>query len=76
MLPKKTYQIDMISNQFDAYLRLEDSKGNQLAEDDDSGGNLNAQILFTPTKADDYRIIATTFGPGATGIYQLKVTLK
>jgi hypothetical protein len=76
MQPGKTYQIDMISNQFDAYLRLEDSKGTQLDEDDDSGGMLNARIIFTPTKADEYRIIATTFGPNMTGMYQLKISKK
>ena len=43
----KTYQIDMISldgKQFDTFLRLEDAKGKQVAEDDDSGGDLNARI--------------------------------
>src|SRR5262249_25886133 len=44
------YTIDMVSNEFDAYLRLEDSSGKELAEDDDSGGNLNARIIFNCTK--------------------------
>src|SRR5438105_2950700 len=44
------YTIDMVSTQFDSYLRLEDAKGRELAEDDDSGGNLNAQIVFTCPK--------------------------
>src|SRR6476646_3178147 len=29
------YVIDMVSTDFDAYLRLEDTAGNRLAEDDD-----------------------------------------
>jgi hypothetical protein len=72
----KQYQIDMISSQFDAYLRLETKDGVQLAEDDDSGGMLNARIYFTPMKTGSYRIIATTFGPGVTGMYTLKVSMK
>jgi hypothetical protein len=70
---KKTYQIDLISQDFDAYLRLEDSAGRQLAEDDDSGGGLNARLVFTPEVSGTYRVIATTFRPGETGDYVLKV---
>jgi hypothetical protein len=73
MVPGREYTIRMDSNQIDSYLRLEDSNGTQLAQDDDSGGNLNAKIVFTPTKADNYRIIATTFAGGMTGPYTLSV---
>src|SRR5262245_31351509 len=31
----KSYLIDMISTEFDSYLRLEDTAGKQLAQDDD-----------------------------------------
>jgi hypothetical protein len=68
----KTYQIDMVGHGIDAYLRLEDSAGKQLAEDDDSGGNLNARIRFAPTKTDLYLVIATTCG-GGEGPYTLTV---
>src|SRR5579883_2938777 len=43
----RTYVIDMTSTDFDAFLRLEDSTGQELAKDDDGGGGLNARILFT-----------------------------
>jgi hypothetical protein len=68
----KTVQIDLVSTEFDAYLRLEDSAGKQLAQDDDSGGNLNARIKFAVPKDDTYKIIATTFG-GGSGNYTLSV---
>jgi hypothetical protein len=42
----------MISQQFDAYLRLEDSTGRQLAADDDGGDGLNSRITFKPEKTD------------------------
>jgi hypothetical protein len=68
----KTYLIDLESKDFDSYLRIEDTAGKQLAEDDDGGEGLNARIRFVPPKDDTYQIIATTFGGGA-GAYTLKV---
>ena len=41
----KTYQFDCISG-WDNWLRIEDAKGKQLAEDDDGGGGTDAQIAF------------------------------
>jgi outer membrane biosynthesis protein TonB len=69
----KTYQIDMVSNQIDSYLRLEDSARQRLAEDDDSGGFPNAHIIFSCRRTGTYRIICTTFQGGATGAYTLTV---
>jgi hypothetical protein len=70
----KVYTIDMVSGDVDSYLRLLDSKGLQLAEDDDSGGNLNAQIIFSCNKDGDYKIVCTTFGAdGDGGSYVLTV---
>jgi thiol-disulfide isomerase/thioredoxin len=66
------YVIDMISKQFDTYLRLEDSKGKQLDEDDDGGGDLNARIVFEAPKDDEYRIICTSYAP-AVGDFTLTV---
>ena len=68
----KTYIIDLESTDFDPYLRILDAGGKQLAEDDDSGGNLNARIRFTPPKDGDYQIVATRFG-GGQGNYLLKI---
>jgi hypothetical protein len=68
----KTYVIDLISKQFDAFLRLEDAAGKELGRDDDSGGANNARIRFKPPADGVYRIIATSFGL-ETGLFQLKV---
>ena len=55
MTAGKTYTIDMVSKQIDSYLRLEEASGKQLAEDDDSGGNLNAKLtLASSGRPDDY----------------------
>lgn len=67
-----TYMIDLKSNQFDCYLRLEDSAGTQLAKDDDGGGFPNARIVHKAAKDDTYRIIVTSFD-GKSGAYTLSV---
>jgi len=56
------YTIDMVSNELDSYLRLEDKDGKQLDEDDDSGGGLNARMVFNCTKDSDYKVICTCLG--------------
>ena len=71
----KDYQIDMVSKAIDAFLRLEDEKGKQLAQDDDGGDGLNARILFNAPAAGTYRIIATTF-LGGLGDFTLTVKEK
>jgi peroxiredoxin len=69
----KTYTIDMVSTAVDSYLFLDDSKGTQLAEDDDSGGNQNAQILFNCTKDGDYKVVCTVYQADMVGKYVLTV---
>jgi hypothetical protein len=68
----QSYKIDMAGIGFDAYLRLEDNDGKELAEDDDSGGNLDAQIIFNCPKDGEYKIYCTCFAT-AGGKYVLTV---
>jgi HEAT repeat protein len=68
----QTYTIDLRST-WDNFLRLENAKGEQLAQDDDSGGFPNARIVFTAPQDGWYRIIVTSFAPGANGGYTLTV---
>ncbi|HEX3315084.1 MAG TPA: hypothetical protein VHR72_09355 [Gemmataceae bacterium] len=77
---KAYYVIDMIRDgddqQFDPFLYLEDADGDIVATDDDSGGDLNARIVFQPRRSGEYRIIASTLtqmGPPATGPFTLTV---
>jgi hypothetical protein len=66
------YVINLTSTDFDAYLRLKDDQGVELARDDDSGGDLNAQITFQAPKDGIYRVVATSFN-GKTGHFALTV---
>jgi hypothetical protein len=70
----KSYQIDCTSD-WDNWLCIEDTKGKQLAEDDDGGGGTNAQILFECKTAGEYRIIVTSF-EADTGDFTLTVSKK
>jgi thiol-disulfide isomerase/thioredoxin len=67
-----TYQIDMVS-QFDNYLFLDDAKGKEITQDDDSGGMQNARIIFNCQKTDDYKIVCTAFDPNGMGDYVLTI---
>jgi hypothetical protein len=69
-----SYVIDMIgpnSKKLDPYLQVRDPQGKILAEDDDSGGNLNARIVLRTRVDDIYRIRATSFGAGGSGDFTL-----
>jgi len=68
----KTYVIDMISDDFDSFLRLEDAQDKNLAEDDDGGEDMNSQIIFTPEKTGDFKVVATRFEDGS-GAYTLRI---
>jgi len=58
----------------DPYLWLLDAAGNIIAEDDDSGGSLNAFIKMRLTAGEEYTIRAGFYG-GSVGIYTLYVDM-
>jgi len=71
----RTYIIDLRSQQFDSFLRLEDGAFRQIAQDDDSGGGVNgldARIIFRCPRTDNYRVIATSLHQGS-GAYTLSI---
>ncbi len=72
----KSYIIEMLARdpKFDPFLVLEDPNGNFLMEDDDSGGNLDARLVYRATQTGLHRVIATCFNPiDAASPYQLRV---
>ncbi len=75
MQPGRHYQIDLESSEFDAYLRVENTAGGVLAENDDiqPGVNLNSRIFFTPDRPASYVVIATTFNKAAFGTFTLRI---
>lgn len=69
----KSYQIELRSTSFRAYLRLENAAGQQLATDFDRFGNQSAVLVHRPTKTEDHNIIATSLNVNAKGKFTLIV---
>lgn len=72
------------SSTLDSYLRVFDSRGGQLAANDDAAGSLDSYLVFTARTAGTYYVGISGFGnsaynpsragsgrPGATGVYQV-----
>lgn len=57
----------------DPFLVLRNSSGNFIAQDDDGGEKLNAQISFTPDSSGTYYLEARNFD-GETGTYTLSTS--
>jgi len=69
----KNYRIDMSSGKFDSFLELRDEDGKLLAEDDDTGGKLNARISKRISKDGVYRVIASSTNFAQTGPFTLEI---
>jgi hypothetical protein len=66
--------ITLRSSDFDAYVHIGRVGDQQLlANDDDSGGNSDAQLAFTFPTTGTYVILANTFSPSGSGSYRLEV---
>lgn len=76
MVKGQDYLIELDSGAFDAYLRVEDRAGKQLAFDDDGGDDTNARLVFTAPADGAYRIIVTSFENARTGAFALRVSAK
>jgi serine/threonine protein kinase len=69
------YQFDLVSpdpKMLDPYLVLQDAERKTLAEDDDSGGHLNARIVHRAPADGVYRLRASSFN-GGRGPFTLSV---
>lgn len=68
--------VTLSSSDFDAYAIVARADGNEveyLAQDDDSGGGTNAQIVFIVPATGQYMIIANSRDPKGLGSYDLSV---
>jgi len=66
--------IDLISDDFDAYLLLVGPGFDDPLTNDDGGDGLNSQITATLLENAEYKIVATALSSGATGGYSLYVS--
>lgn len=76
MVSGRRFQIDLMSSEFDTYLKLLNPIGTEVAFDDDGGVGTNARIVYVPPSNGYYRIIVTSWTPRATGAFHLTVHLR
>lgn len=70
----RRYSISASSDAFDTYLRLLPPGSEEpVAENDDSGDSLNSRINFTPPTSGEYVVRVSSYSPGGTGAYSLRV---
>ena len=65
-------QLDMASQEIDSYLILIDPNGNEVAQNDDSGGGPNARIVATLPADGTYLLMANSSEAGQAGAYSLR----
>ncbi|HZZ78122.1 MAG TPA: redoxin family protein, partial [Gemmataceae bacterium] len=73
----KAYKIDLVSDDFDTFLRLENSAGKEVAFNDDidlANKDLNSRIIYVAPKTGEYKIIVTTFEGNKTGKFAVEMT--
>ena len=71
------YEITMRSSDFDTYLYLKNSKGDEVARNDDmGGGSLDSRINYTPQEDEEFVILAGSFGNKGNGEYAIWVKTK
>ncbi|MFG3818669.1 trypsin-like peptidase domain-containing protein [Limnothrix redekei] len=64
--------IDLASGDFDAYLIVLNPDGEELAQDDDSGGQTNARITATLPSSGLYTVFVNTAATNQQGRYTLR----
>jgi len=70
----RRYAITTNSEAFDTLLRLlRPGSDEPVAENDDYGDGLNSRINYTPTESGEYIVRVSSFSPGGTGAYQLRI---
>ncbi len=66
--------IDLKSYDFDAFLTLVDSEGNEMTDDDGGDQGYNSRLYYHFGKAGTVTLTAGSLGSGSTGRYELIVT--
>lgn len=68
-------RIRMTSDRLDSYLILLAPDGRSLIQDDDSAGNLDAQIVYTLPTDGRYTVYANAYSSVQSGTYRLELQL-
>ncbi len=68
---REVVSIDLVSDEFDAYLFLVGPDGNVFVQDDDGGEGTNARLMVELPATGQYQVIVTTYGAGEVEEYAL-----
>ena len=71
--PGQTVVVDLLSDAFDALLRVVDPRGEYYMSDDDSGGACNSRMEVT-LDMQPHKVVVTSIGGGAAGPFTLSVS--
>lgn len=66
--------IDLISDDFDAFLLVTGPGFDETLSDDDGGGACHARLSFRFLEDGTFHVIATSNGPRETGVYALRLS--
>lgn len=73
VVPGEALVVVQESDAFDSYLYIVGPDIEGALADDDSAGELNSRIEFTPATQGPYTVVASALTEGATGSYTLRV---
>ncbi len=68
--------IDLLSDDFDAFLMVGGPGMSEILADDDGAGACHARVQLSATTAGVYRVVASTVPPGARGDYRIRATAE
>ncbi len=69
-----TFDVSLTSSAFDTYLIVRPPSGDQLDNDDAAPGETNSHLQVHAQVAGTYRVVVTSYRPGESGPYELRVT--
>lgn len=67
-------RIEARSSAFDTYLIVRPPQGQEIQNDDQAPGNLDAAVDLASPVAGSYEVLVTSYEPGETGAYELFVS--
>jgi hypothetical protein len=70
LMAGKTYELNLMSSSFDAYLEVSGPAGGYW-ENDDGPSGLNSQLVFTAPVSGQYQVLVTSLAGDSLGLYTL-----
>ncbi len=69
-----TVTVDLLSDEFDAYLMVTGPGLDEILSDDDGAGACDSRVTLTAPQSATYRVVVNTLSSEATGRFRIRVT--